>query len=144
MNDLVSFAEEVATRAHEGVFRRGSNLPYITHPAAVVALLEGSPDHCLAAAWLHDVAEDTLVTLNSLAAMFPPDVWNLVCLLTKEPKVSYLDYIVAISRNRDATAIKIADLQHNLSDLAAGTLRDKYSLALHILQNDNQPKAVNS
>ena len=79
-------AAEVATQAHHGQVRAGDGtVPYIAHPAEVVQILvQHGIDRApiLAAAWLHDVVEDTALTLADLTS-FGPTVVDLVDRLTK-------------------------------------------------------------
>lgn len=65
-------AAAFARRAHEGQFRKYDGRPYIVHPeevATIVADHGGSPE-MQAAAWLHDVVEDTPVTIEQIEAEF--------------------------------------------------------------------------
>lgn len=65
-----------ATQAHAdaGQKRKFTDEPYIVHPAAVVELLMSAnpSEEMIAAAWLHDVVEDTGVTLAAIGALFGP------------------------------------------------------------------------
>ena len=93
-------------------------------------------------ALLHDVVEDTDLTLEDLAKMgFGPKVIEALRLMTHAKSVPYLDYVRAIAQNPIARAVKIADLTHNsdLSRLEKVTDEDlarveKYKHALEILQ----------
>lgn len=103
-------AMNLAYAAHHGQLDKGG-APYIFHP---YHLAEQMPDEITAcAALLHDVVEDTPVTLEELAAEFPKEVVGAVRLLTYDPAVDYLDYIRAIQTNPVARAVKLADLEHN-------------------------------
>src|SRR5688572_2926151 len=64
---LIERAYAVAEGAHEGQSRK-SGEPYITHPIAVAQIITdlGLPDTVIAAAFLHDVVEDTLVSLEDV------------------------------------------------------------------------------
>ncbi len=64
-------------------------------------------------ALLHDIVEDTDVTLEQLAQDFPPEVIQAVALLTHNPQESYFEYVRKIRGNRIATVVKLADLEHN-------------------------------
>ncbi len=78
---LIEHAIRVAARAHRDDLRKGSDIPYLSHSASVALLLERvgiSDDHIIAAALLHDVVEDTAVTIEDLARDFPPNVVELV------------------------------------------------------------------
>ena len=69
-----------AVRCHSGVERRGKGFPYIVHPmeAMAIAATMSSDQEVLAAAALHDVVEDTGVTLDELRAQFGERVAALV------------------------------------------------------------------
>ncbi len=78
-------------------------------------MVEGEYETC--AALLHDVAEDTAITLEDLAKEFPEEIIDALRLLTHDENVPYFDYVRAIRGNAIAKAVKLADLRHN-SDLA--------------------------
>lgn len=62
---LILKAAQLAARAHQGQKRKYSGFPYITHPARVagrVGIIPGATEEMVAAAYLHDVLEDTAVT----------------------------------------------------------------------------------
>ncbi len=74
---LLERAFRVAARAHREQCRKSGDLPYFSHPAAVTLILARAgidADEILAAAVLHDVVEDTPVTLDDLASQFPAEV----------------------------------------------------------------------
>lgn len=81
MSDAQLFdAIEFAARAHHGQFRKASPLPYILHPLAVARILiecEASQEIVIAGV-LHDVVEDTSVTLDEIRARFGARVAALV------------------------------------------------------------------
>ena len=65
--EIVRKAEAFAEKAHEGQMRKGpSNAPYITHPLAVADILKvhGATTEAILGGLLHDVVEDTDVTLE--------------------------------------------------------------------------------
>ena len=77
---MIKEAAEFADRAHQGVFRKGTEIPYITHPmetAAIVTAFTDEPE-MIAAALLHDVIEDAGVTREELEEKFGPRVAFLV------------------------------------------------------------------
>ena len=130
---LTKRAAEIAYNAHMGQ-RDKAGMPYIFHPYHVT----------VCAALLHDVAEDTAVTLEELAKEFPPQVIEALRLLTHDPKDEYMDYVAKIKGNPIARAVKIEDLKHN-SDISrmskdsplyerALALRKKYAAALALLE----------
>ena len=137
MTEQTDLAARIATEAHKGQTRWDKTIPYITHPAAVArALIEaGYSELYVSAAWLHDVIEDTDITAQDLRDKgVDPDVIEAVKILSKTDDVSYLDYILAVSGNWLARVVKIHDLKHNMIDLKKGSMRQKYELALYILE----------
>ena len=84
---------------------------------------------------LHDVIEDTNLTDDKLLVIgVDKEVVDVVMILTKRQDEPYKDYIMRIINNEKAILIKIEDLKHNLSDIKKGTMKDKYELALYILE----------
>lgn len=77
---MIHKAAVFAAKAHEGMMRKGSRIPYIYHPmevALIVAMLTDDPE-IIAAAYLHDVLEDTSVTPKELEQEFGKRVLSLV------------------------------------------------------------------
>jgi (p)ppGpp synthase/HD superfamily hydrolase len=105
-------AIEIAARAHTGqVDKAGS--PYILHPLRL--MLAVRHPHERMAAVLHDVVEDTSVTLDDLrAAGFPTDVLEAVDALTKRKGESRLDAAKRAVRNPIARVVKLADVADNM------------------------------
>ena len=142
MNPLVELAAKIATDAHKGQTRWDGKTPYISHPAAVAKAVEKKkfgPEY-VAAAWLHDVLEDTHVTALDLAqAGIPQDVISAVEALTKNEGESYLKYIQSVGMNHIASVVKREDIRNNMSDLdrkKRGSMYDKYEIALWYLEQE--------
>ena len=126
-------ALEIATKYHKGQVRKFSGLPYITHPIAVADQFASGA--LKIAAVLHDTIEDTDLTLDELYYLgASKDTIERVKLLTHKPGQLYVNYILKIKAHTTARLIKIADIEHNLSDLQDGHLKEKYLMALHILK----------
>ena len=101
----------LAYDAHHGQLDKSEDIPYIHHP---LHLAEQMYDEIsTTVALLHDVVEDTDVTLEDLSREFPPEVVEAVDLLTHKEGVDYFDYIRDIRGNHTATMVKLADLNHN-------------------------------
>ena len=131
--DLVAAAEKLATLAHSGQIRRDGKTSYIWHPRAVAARLIMDCASCtaIAAAWLHDVLEDTNETPESLRdAGISDEVVQVVELLTKTEGASYWAYLDAIMLNPIARQVKIADMLSNLADSPTEKQIIKYSRGL--------------
>lgn len=127
-------SRNLATVAHKGQTRWGGE-PYITHPEAVAnAVKKYNDEKTVCVAWLHDVVEDTNVTIEEIFKEFGNEIGNGVLAITKTKDQSYLDYIRQVSRNVHATRVKIADIEHNLQSLKKGSMKDKYELALYMLK----------
>ena len=119
-----------------------SGLPYVFHP---FHLAEQMDDEITATvALLHDVVEDTDITLADLKNMgFPDEVLEAVGMMTHDPSVPYLEYAAGLRENPVARTVKLADLRHNsdLSRLDAvdeKALRrvEKYKKAIEILEEE--------
>lgn len=108
--ELTNKALRIAYAAHAGQLDK-CGAPYIFHPAHVAEQMDDEMSTCVAL--LHDVVEDSDVTLDDLAREFPPEVVEGVRLMTHDPSVDYLDYVRAIKGNPVAEKVKLADLAHN-------------------------------
>lgn len=139
-------ARGIAERAHAGQVDKAGR-PYIEHPAHVAAQVEG--DDAKAVAWLHDVVEDTPVTLDDLqSAGIHENVVEAVALMTHDKSVPYFDYVRSLAANPLARQVKLADLTHNsdLSRLPTVTDADrrrveKYRRAIEILEDEERCEA---
>lgn len=110
--ELTNKAIRIAYRAHEGAVDT-SGIPYILHPVHLAEQMED--EYTTVVALLHDVVEDTDVTLDDLRREgFPEAVLEAVALMTHGEDVPYLEYVAAIKENPIARAVKLADLRHNM------------------------------
>ena len=138
--ELTNKAMKIAYAAHHGQLDY-NGIPYIFHPIHLAEQMDEELSCC--AALLHDVAEDTDVTLEDLAREFPEEVIRVLKLLTHEKGTDYFDYVRAIKADPIAVKVKLADLAHNSdqtrcvgSDLTEDQLvhwRQKYARAREIL-----------
>jgi guanosine-3',5'-bis(diphosphate) 3'-pyrophosphohydrolase len=124
--DLLARAFRFAAKAHEGQQRR-SGEEFIHHPYAVAHICAElrQPDETIAAALLHDVVEDTDVSLDDVSAEFGDEVAQLVDGVTKLTRVqfqsreqaeaeNYRKMILAMAKDPGVILIKLADRLHNL------------------------------
>ena len=131
-------AMRVAYHAHHGQTDK-CDVPYIFHPIHLAEQM--TDENTTIAALLHNVAEDTDITLTDLAAQgFPPEVLEALRLLTHEDGVEYMDYVAALKENPIARAVKIADLRHNSDSTRLDVLDElttaresKYARAIALL-----------
>ena len=104
-----------------------TGLPYVFHPFHLAE--EMTDELSTVCALLHDVVEDTHITLADLTAMgYPGEVTEVLALLTHDPTVPYMDYVRAIAEHPVAARVKMADLRHN-SDLTRLDVVDEWALA---------------
>jgi (p)ppGpp synthase/HD superfamily hydrolase len=140
LNPTLEDAIILATGAHWGQKDRNDE-PYIMHPLRVAAQLWGYDERMVAV--LHDVVEDTSVTLDDLRKVgYPPHILDAVDAISKRKDVDepYSQYILRVRANPLATKVKIADLQDNanlgrLPKVEAFDLKrlDRYNRALQFL-----------
>lgn len=112
-SQIAEMAERIAHEAHRGQIDKAGE-PYIGHVRRVAATVVPAEPVYIAAAWLHDVVEDTGTTLDSLAAEgFPSAVVEAVGLLTRRAEVPDDVYYGRITANPIALVVKIADISDN-------------------------------
>ena len=115
---------------HAGQTRKGSEVPYFEHAAAVAMILDraGFEEDVVIAGLLHDVVEDTDATLDDVAARFGPAVAELVDACSeikldaegrKRPWIDRKrDHLAALGSVDDsARAVILADKLHNLTSI---------------------------
>lgn len=127
-------AIQVASLAHLGQYY--GRWSYIWHPLAVMsALLDVDHDEdVVIAGVLHDVVEDSFVTIEDLRADFGDRVADIVAGVTKKDGEDYETFIQRAASNRDSRSVKIADVICNLyAPECPPRLRAKYENALTIL-----------
>ena len=121
-----------------------NGIPYIFHPLHLAEQMDDEISCC--AALLHDVVEDTDVSMEDLAKEFPAEIMEVLRLLTHDDATPYYDYIQRIKTHPIAKKIKLADIAHNSdqsrcigSDLTPERLahwQAKYEKATKILLED--------
>ncbi len=113
--DMTKKALKLCFEAHKEQTDK-TGLPYVFHPFHLAEQMQ--TEETVIAALLHDVVEDTDITLKELSDMgFPKDVLDALALLTHDETVPYSDYVAKLKYNPIARAVKLADLEHN-SDLS--------------------------
>ena len=117
--EKIRLAEIIATGAHYGQVDKGGK-DYINHPATVAMYVEGEDEKITA--WLHDVVEDTDVTLDDIKELFGFKIAEAVDAITRRKNEDRTVYLNRVKANPIAKRVKIADLTHN-SDLSRITQR---------------------
>lgn len=119
-----------------------NGMPYVYHPFHVAEQMKD--EYTVCTALLHDVVEDTDITLEDLRAEgFPEEVIEAVGLMTHKKGVPYFDYVREIKNNPIAYAVKLADLEHNMDitrfdhiDEKILERLEKYTKAMQILKDE--------
>lgn len=113
LKDQLSRAIELAIEAHDGQLDTHNGRPYIEHPFRVMNA--GSTLHEKITGILHDVIEDTDVTLDQLREEgFSDTIIDSVDAMTRRDNESYDDYIIRLQANPIAVRVKINDLTDNM------------------------------
>ena len=144
--ELTRKAMEIAYRAHDGDIDK-AGFPYFVHPLMVANAMDDEYSTCVAL--LHDVVEDTEVTLEDLTREGMPDeVVRSVALLTHAKHKPYAEYIENLLPDEIARKVKKADIgQNSLADRnalvalwqndqsKADRLAEKYAKAIELIEN---------
>lgn len=123
-------ALRMAALGHRDQVRKASNIPYIEHPMAVALILDrsGFDEEVVIAGLLHDLVEDTDVSLDEIRESFGDRVAAIVAACSEEKVDSEgrkrpwpdrkRDHVEAVARSSDdARAVVLADKLHNLISL---------------------------
>ena len=143
-------AIEFAARAHHGQYRKASPLPYILHPLNVARILIecGASDDVVIAAVLHDVVEDTPVTLQEVQAEFGENVARLVEGMSepnrqdkwekrKQDMLTFLE-----TAPQDLLLIELADKLDNIREIRRDLARDGEQVWTRFSRGQDQQKWV--
>ncbi|MDD2496906.1 MAG: bifunctional (p)ppGpp synthetase/guanosine-3',5'-bis(diphosphate) 3'-pyrophosphohydrolase [Desulfitobacteriaceae bacterium] len=143
---FIQRAYDFAARAHQGQLRH-SGEAYIIHPLAVAEILVmlQLDDTTLAAGLLHDVVEDTDVTIEEIAKLFSREVAVLVDGVTKLSRLEYKSkeeqqvenlrkMFLAMAKDIRVILIKLADRLHNMRTLRYHSLARQKEIAEETLE----------
>jgi hypothetical protein len=144
-NPRLNQALEFAAKAHQSQVRKGTDIPYISHPVAVAWILQdaGCEEDLIIAGLLHDVTEDAKVPVEVLRERFGARVAGVVAPCSDPDKS--LPWIVRkehtirqlMQSNDDVLAVAAADKLHNaqcmLADLkvVGDALWSRFKQGLH-------------
>lgn len=149
----------IATHAHDGQFDK-AGMPYILHPLRVSEAVRHLGEKFQVVAVLHDVVEDTDITLEQIYEEFGEAIGKGVRGITKREKIggheSYREYLDRVRGNRLALQVKLADMNDNsrperlafLSVEKQVRLASKYARGRHYLltgewyDNENLDKVI--
>ena len=144
--EFVRKAYDVAAEAHASQ-RRKSGEPYIIHPLGVATILSQLQldELTLAAAFLHDVVEDTDISLDSLKESFGQKVADLVDGVTKLGKIEYISkeeqqienyrkMFLAMAKDIRVVMIKLADRLHNMRTMKFMPVHKQQSISRETME----------
>lgn len=136
VNSAIALALSLSRLAHAK--QRYGNLPYFSgHVMPVVNRVRSDPragvEHVVVAA-LHDVVEDTAVTLEDVRYQFGPVIWNSVKAITRKEGEPYAEYIRRVSEDDIAAVVKFHDLKENLARRPRPSLRKRYEKAMEAIR----------
>ena len=127
--ERIKAAYTMARQAHEGQMRSSGD-PYISHPIEVAIILVGlgMDSDTIIGGILHDVVEDTSITLEDIRKQFGGDVADLVDGVTKLANIPYSSraeqqaenvrkMLLAMAKDVRVVIIKLADRLHNMRTL---------------------------
>ena len=125
--DVIEIALKSAAKAHEKQYRKGTDIPYITHPVAVGMILmkAGYSEELVAAGILHDTVEDTDLSLQDIEQLFGRNIAQIVegcsepdkSLSWEDRKKQTIEYIA--SAPEEIRVVACADKLHNIRSIAS-------------------------
>ncbi len=129
--NLLSYAQEFATKAHQPIFRKtvsGAKIPHIIHIQEVADLVyaSGGTEIEVIAAWLHDTVEDTAITMQDIETEFGKEIVEIVHGLTDLDEIKNLPTTERKSKQAhrvrteslSVRRIKLADQTSNVKFIA--------------------------
>ena len=144
--ELIDRAYKIAETMH-GDQRRASGIPYILHHTTVACILceLGMDSESIAAALLHDVVEDTPMTLEEITKQFGSEIGNLIDGVTKLGKIPYSSreeqqaenirkMLIAMSNDIRVIIIKLADRLHNMRTIECMKEQHRRDKALEVME----------
>ena len=125
--DVIEKALKTAAKVHEKQYRKGTDIPYITHPVAVGMILmkAGYSEELVAAGILHDTVEDTDLSLQDIEQLFGRNIAQIVegcsepdkSLSWEDRKKHTIEYLK--SAPEEIRVVACADKLHNIRSIAS-------------------------
>lgn len=147
---MVERAVSIATEKHDGQTDK-AGAPYVQHPLRVMEAMPKRNHEARAVAALHDVIEDTDMTLDDLRHEgFPEEVIAAIDAISRKKGEGYSEYIERLAKNDLARMVKEADLEDNL-DVSRlpedkrkehDSLSRRYTTALVALHAEDKAKSL--
>jgi hypothetical protein len=143
---LIERALEVSISAHAGQ-KDKQGMPYILHPLRVMVRVQavfGINEIALAVAVLHDVPEDTSITLSWIRSEFGDQVANGIDSVTKRNGENYITFVRRSAKHPIGKVVKLADIEDNRNRIPTkleskwwNKINLKYTVALNILKAED-------
>jgi len=148
LTELVGKAARIAAQAHETQTDKAGEA-YILHPMRMMLRCRTDAERMVAL--LHDVVEDSAVTLERLTDEgFPPEIIAGIDGMTRRAGESYDAFVDRAARNPLSASVKRLDLEDNMDMLRLGELTEKdlarlqkYHAAYRRLQSRNEGETRN-
>jgi (p)ppGpp synthase/HD superfamily hydrolase len=125
--NVIEIALKTAAKVHEKQYRKGTDIPYITHPVAVGMILmkAGYSEELVAAGILHDTVEDTELSLQDIEQLFGRNIAQIVegcsepdkSLSWEDRKKHTIEYLK--SAPEEIRVVACADKLHNIRSIAS-------------------------
>lgn len=113
MSNLERLAFGIAFGAHTGTGQKDyAGLEYINHPLALYNMCDTEEERVVAL--LHDVVEDTEITISDLSIFFSPKIIEAIKVISHDKMYDKKAYMEGIKANPLARKVKILDLKHNM------------------------------
>lgn len=120
---LLESARLLSKKAHSNQVDKAGVDYFSGHISAVVSGVTSTKEKIVA--YLHDIVEDTDITIENIYEEFGEEIGNAVKAITKSGELDYTEYIEGIKANELARAVKIADLKHNMDLSRLKEVREK-------------------
>ena len=120
---LLESARLLSKKAHSNQVDKAGVDYFSGHISAVVSGVTSTKEKIVA--YLHDIVEDTDITIDKIYEEFGKEIGNAVKAITKSGELDYTEYIEGIKANELARAVKIADLKHNMDLSRLKEVREK-------------------
>lgn len=131
---LLESARLLSKKAHSNQVDKAGVDYFTGHIQTVVNSVHTHKEKIVA--YLHDIVEDTDVTIDRIYEEFGEEIGEAVEAITKPRKLDYTKYIEQIKANELARVVKIADLKHNMDLSRLKEVGEKYRKALGMLEGE--------
>jgi (p)ppGpp synthase/HD superfamily hydrolase len=144
----LEFTKALTIHAHRGQLDKAGK-PYVYHPLAVAGALISHGEYAIHAGLLHDVVEDTPITLDTLRTLgYPAEVLNAVDSVTRRDNENYFEMIERAAADPLGCIVKMADNRHNFGRLdhlpepQRAFLHKRYTRAYAILEAAHEARTT--